>query len=74
MTFFKSRISYRPYICYLKENPQKSLEAAPSDQAVHGEDACYYIQGGPKVRALIFKFALQARLLPQLYICSPNND
>jgi hypothetical protein len=34
--FFKSRISYRPYVRgYFRENPQKSLVAAPSDQAAH---------------------------------------
>jgi hypothetical protein len=31
-----------PYKCYFKENPQKALGAAPSDQAVHGLDACNY--------------------------------
>jgi hypothetical protein len=30
IAFLKSRISYRLYICYLRENPQKSLVTAPT--------------------------------------------
>jgi hypothetical protein len=29
-SFLNSRISYRPYICYFRENPHKSLVAAPT--------------------------------------------
>jgi hypothetical protein len=36
IAILKSRIFYRPYMCHFKENPQKSLVAAPSDQAAHG--------------------------------------
>jgi hypothetical protein len=32
--FLKSRVSYRPYLFYIRENPQKSLVAAVA--VVHG--------------------------------------
>jgi hypothetical protein len=37
-SFLKSRTFYRPYLCYFRENPQKSLAAEPLTQVFHGLD------------------------------------